>query len=230
MHGFWHDFRYGLRLLGRNPASSAVIILILAVGIGASSSLYSIIDGAWLHAFAYRYHDQFIALRAKFPRRDLTSWFFSAPEYFDVRRLTDVFSETTALRHIEMNIEEGESSERVSATEATASLFRLTNVPPLLGRVFTAEEDRPGRREGDCDEPSSVETALPGFARHSEQADPSERAVLYCHRDNAAALFGVGVGSLDPDAIESGGERSRHATLVDRRCASAGGRTFFRAR
>jgi putative ABC transport system permease protein len=144
MHSFWHDFRYGLRLLGKSPASSAVIILILAIGIGASSSLYSIIDGAWLHAFAYRYHDQFVALRAKFPRRDLTSWFFSAPEYFDVRQLTHVFSETTALRHIDMNIEEGESSERVSATEATASLFRLTNVPPLLGRVFTAEEERPG--------------------------------------------------------------------------------------
>lgn len=67
MHGFLHDFRYGLRLLGKNPASSAVVILILAIGIGPSSSLYSIIDGAWLHAFAYRYHDQFVALRTKFP-------------------------------------------------------------------------------------------------------------------------------------------------------------------
>jgi putative ABC transport system permease protein len=144
MNAFFQDFRHGIRLLGKNPASSLVIILILAIGIGASSSLYSIIDGAWIHPFAYKYRGQFVVLQAKFPRRDLTSWFFSAPEYFDVRRLGHVFTETTALRHVDMNIEEGESSERISVTEATASMFSLTNNPPLLGRTFRAEEDRPG--------------------------------------------------------------------------------------
>jgi putative ABC transport system permease protein len=144
MRNFWQDFRHGIRLLGKNRASSLVIILILAIGIGASSSLYSIIDGAWIHPFAYQYRGQFVVLRAKFPRRDLTSWFFSAPEYLDVRRLGHVFTETTALRHVDMNIEEGESSERISVTEATASMFSLTNDAPLLGRTFRADEDRPG--------------------------------------------------------------------------------------
>jgi putative ABC transport system permease protein len=144
MNSFLQDFRHGIRLLRKNLASSLVIVLILAIGIGASSSLYSVIDGAWMHPFAYKYRGQFVVLRAKFPRRDLTSWFFSAPEYFDVRRLKHVFTETTALRHVDMNIEEGESSERISVTEATASMFSLTNNPPLLGRTFRADEDQPG--------------------------------------------------------------------------------------
>jgi putative ABC transport system permease protein len=144
MNAFLQDFRHGIRLLRKNRASSLVIILILAIGIGASSSLYSVIDGAWIHPFAYKYRGQFVVLRAKFPRRDLTSWFFSAPEYFDVRRLGHVFTETTALRHSDMNIEEGESSERISVTEATASMFSLTNDGPLLGRVFRPDEDQPG--------------------------------------------------------------------------------------
>jgi predicted permease len=144
MPSFLQDFRYGLRLLGKNLGSSIVIILILAVGIGASSALYSIIDGAWIHPFPYKYEGQFIALRAEYPRRDLTSWFFSAPEYFELRRLNHVFTETTALRHLDMTMEEGDAAERVSVAEATASLFRLTNVPTLLGRTFTVEDDRPG--------------------------------------------------------------------------------------
>ena len=144
MHSFLQDFRYGLRLLGKNLGLSIVIILILAIGIGASSALYSIIDGAWIHPFPYKYEGQFIVLRAKYPRRDLTSWFFSVPEYFDLRRLNHVFTETAALRHLDMTIEEGDAAERVSVAEATASLFRLTNVPTLLGRTFTVEDDRPG--------------------------------------------------------------------------------------
>jgi putative ABC transport system permease protein len=144
MPTFLQDFRYGLRLLGKNLGSSIVIILILAIGIGASNAQYSIIDGAWIHPFPYKYEGQFVALRAKYPRRDLTSWFFSAPEYFELRRLNHVFTETAALRHIDMTIEEGDAAERVSVTEATASLFRLTNVPTLLGRTFTVEDDRSG--------------------------------------------------------------------------------------
>lgn len=58
------DLRYGFRLLLMNPGSSIVIILILALGIGASSALYSIIDGAWNHPFAYKYRDQFVVLHA----------------------------------------------------------------------------------------------------------------------------------------------------------------------
>ena len=82
---FWHDLRYGFRSFTKNAASSAAIILVLAIGIGASSALYSIIDGAWIHQNPFNFRGQWVALRAKFPKRDLTSWFFSAPEYFDTQ-------------------------------------------------------------------------------------------------------------------------------------------------
>jgi putative ABC transport system permease protein len=141
---FWHDLRYGFRSITKNAGSSAAIILVLAVGIGASCALYSIIDGAWIHQNAFKFRGQWVALHAKFPKRDLTSWFFSAPEFFDIQRLTHVFAGVAALHHVDRNLGQGESAERVSVTEATANIFGLTNNPPLLGRTFGPDEDRPG--------------------------------------------------------------------------------------
>jgi hypothetical protein len=141
---FWHDLRYGFRSFTKNAGSSAAIILVLAIGIGASSALYSIIDGAWIHQNPFKFRGQWVALHAKFPKRDLTSWFFSAPEYFDTQALKHVFAGVAALHHVDRNLGEGESAERVSVTEATANIFALTNNPPLLGRTFGPEEDRPG--------------------------------------------------------------------------------------
>ena len=141
---FLQDLRYGFRLLYKRPGFSTVVVIILAIGIGISSALYSIIDGAWLNPDPYENKGQWVAVRGNFPRKNLTSWFFSIPEFYQMSKSDAIFSDVAALRHINMNLSDRDTPERVFGAGVTAEAFSMTGVRPYLGRVFTAEEDRPG--------------------------------------------------------------------------------------
>ena len=138
------DLRYGMRMALKSPASSLGVVLILALGIGASTALWSIVDGAFIHPLAYRDPHRFVVLNQDFPRQDLKSWFFSVPEYLDLRHRTHAFQDLVAERELDVNLTTRDRPERIAASEVSANTLPLIGVPPLLGRGFLAEEDRPG--------------------------------------------------------------------------------------
>lgn len=144
MQTLLQDLRYGLRMAVKNPGFSLVVVLILALGIGISSTLFSIIDGALLHPFAYKDGERAVVLHQKFPRKNLTTFFFSVPEYLDLRSLNHVFEDVAAMRHLSLNITEGDNPERIFGVRVTANAFTMTGVGPYLGRTFRPDEDRPG--------------------------------------------------------------------------------------
>src|SRR5262245_47899204 len=126
MDTFLQYLRYGLRLLFKRPGFSAVVVTLLAIGIGISSALYSIIDGALIHPNIYENKGQWVAVRGNFPRKNLTSWFFSVPEFYQMHNLNGIFSDVAALRHISMNLTDGDNPERVPGAGITANAFSLT--------------------------------------------------------------------------------------------------------
>jgi putative ABC transport system permease protein len=142
------DFRHGLRALRKSPGFSIAAILTLALGIGATAVLYSILDGAYIHAGPTEQSNRAVILTQRFTNLKSESWLFSAPEYFELASAQTSFDGLFANTYFSPTLEEtaahGGNPERVPAVRATASIFELYGIAPIRGRVFTPEEDRPG--------------------------------------------------------------------------------------
>jgi len=141
------DLRYALRALGRNPGYAAIVILILAVGIGANTAMFSIVDGVLLRALPFHEPEQLYAIQEVVPK--FASF---APEipvnafHFEVWRKRWTAAEQIALiDSLNFNLTSGGEPERISAARVSASLFPLLGVQPQLGRGFLEEEDNLGR-------------------------------------------------------------------------------------
>jgi putative ABC transport system permease protein len=142
------DVRFGLRMLRKNPGFTAATVLTLALGIAATSVLFSILDGAYIHFSATKQGNRVVLLTQQFPKRESDTSHFSPAEYFDIAGLHRSFDGFFALNHSSPTLtetsERGENPERVPVVRATSNIFSLYGISPLLGRVFTDDEDRPG--------------------------------------------------------------------------------------
>lgn len=144
VESFVQDVHYALRQLRRNPGFATVAVLSLALGVGSSAALYSIIYGAFLHPFL-KGNESSVLLRANFPHKRMTSWLFSVSEYLDIRNRTHVFSGVVAQREGEVvSLSDPPQVEGVWGARISAEAFQEAGVAPLLGRAYTKEEDRPG--------------------------------------------------------------------------------------
>jgi predicted permease len=144
MSVLWRDVRYGSRLLTKTPALSAVIILILAVGIGAGTAIYSLIDACLLRSNTYPVVDRWDVVRAYLPTQKIYANYLSTPEVLEVKQLTDIFEDVGAVHGDGFTLSAGEFPERIGGTHVSANAITMTQVAPLLGRTFRPEEDRPG--------------------------------------------------------------------------------------
>jgi putative ABC transport system permease protein len=138
------DVRYAARMIRRAPGLSFTIIAIVAIGIAASTALYTLADTCVFHAIRYPVTDRWFAVRARKPEQRTFQNFSSVPELMDVERLADVFESVGAIIGTGFTTSDGEFPEHIDGTRVTASGMTMTGVPPLLGRTFTEAEDRPG--------------------------------------------------------------------------------------
>src|SRR5262249_33094749 len=137
------DLRYGCRMVRKAPAFSAVIVLIVAIGVGAASTIFSIVESSLLWNENPNV-DRWIMLRAFFPRQNMRVFSFSSAEYNDARRLTDVFERVGAVHGINATMFVDRSPQLVEETLVTADMIPMTATAPLVGRVFTEADDQPG--------------------------------------------------------------------------------------
>jgi predicted permease len=138
------DTRYGWRLLLKSPALSAVIIAILAIGIGSGTAIYSLIDACLLHSNTYPVVDRWEVVRASVPSQKTFVNYLSNQEILEVKQLDEIFEAVGAIHGDSFNLSTGEFPERVLGTYVTANAVTMTRVPPILGRTFREDEDRPG--------------------------------------------------------------------------------------
>ena len=138
------DLRYGLRLLRQSPAFTAIAICALALGIGANTAIFSTLDSVVLRPLPYHDPDRVVMVF-----EDCSSIGFPhntpAPaNYFDWKAQNHVFTDMAAIRNRSMSITGDGAPEQLKGQAATANLFSVLGVSPLLGRTFSDEEDRGG--------------------------------------------------------------------------------------
>ncbi|MEO8431608.1 MAG: ABC transporter permease [Acidobacteriota bacterium] len=139
------DARASLRLLKASPGFSAAAVATLALGIGTSTALFSVIRGAILEPWPYDGADRIVTIRGTFPRLGAADRVtLSIPELAEVEARTDVFDAVIAGVSRNANLTERGTADRVRGAALTANVFPMLGVRPLLGRVFSSEEDRPG--------------------------------------------------------------------------------------
>ncbi len=145
MDTFFQDLRYGWRLLARNPGFTLVAVLTLALGIGAISAIFTVVNGILLRDLPYQDPDRVVLVWDNFSRLQMEQIPSLAVEYFDYREQSRVFSELAAYRRRNLNLSGGSGPERIAAAAVSASLFPLLGVRPAVGRALLPEEDQAGR-------------------------------------------------------------------------------------
>jgi predicted permease len=142
MHTFWQDVRYGLRALGKNRGFAVIAILTLALGIGANTALFSIVNGVLLSPLPYRNPEQLVSVYARQARFNTAS--VSYPNFLDWQRENHSFSSMAAFRADNFNLTGLGEPERVKVNMISATFFPILGVQPMLGRHFTEQEDKLG--------------------------------------------------------------------------------------
>jgi putative ABC transport system permease protein len=138
-----HDLRYAWRVLGKSPGFTLVAVLTLALGIGASTAIFSVVNGVLLRPLPFEAPERLVMVWGDLYREGLNQMNASAPEFFDYKD-AQVFEQLAAYHWQGFNFTGGDQPVRINGAKVTASFFPLLGVPPELGRTFSAEEDQPG--------------------------------------------------------------------------------------
>ncbi len=138
------DARYALRRVWRERAFSAVVVVTLAISIGWTTAIFSVVDRALVRPLDYDAPEQLVHLWERREGTTMDRGELSAPELFDLRASRDVFADIAAYRQASYSLSVDGSAERVSAVAVSASFFRLLGVSPAIGRMFDSTEDAPG--------------------------------------------------------------------------------------
>ena len=141
---FLQDLRYAARMLAKNPGFTAVAVIALALGIGANTAIFSVVNTVLLRPLPYKNPEQLVmvwedATKHGYPRDTPT-----AANYIDWRDQNSVFSGMAAIDEIYLNLTNAGDPERLKGRRVSANLFPLLGVEPQFGRVFSAAEDQPG--------------------------------------------------------------------------------------
>jgi predicted permease len=146
MQKLWQDLRYGLRTLAKSPGFTIVAVLTLALGIGANTAIFSVVNGVLLRPLSYKDSAALVNIWGRFAKQGIPQNWISEPEYWDLRNHNESFSQIAAYAlGGSANLTSASSRPvQVSAASATADLFPMLGISPILGRNFSADEDQPG--------------------------------------------------------------------------------------
>ena len=137
------DVRYAVRLLAKNPGFTAVVVFMLALGIGANAAIFSITDKVLLQSLPVSDPDQLVVLSAYDPKEGPgTESTFSYAMYQDLRDRSDVFSGVITRGGAQMNVSYADQNERVRGEMVSGNFFEVLGVRPWAGRLFTQDDDR----------------------------------------------------------------------------------------
>src|SRR6267154_745701 len=142
MQTVWQDVRYGLRVLAKNPGFTAIAVLTLALGIGANTALFSVVNGVLLNPLPFPSPDELVAVYTKSPTFQEGS--ISYPNFLDWQKDSHSFASLCAFRSDDFNMTGAGEPERVHTQMISAEFFTALGMQPLLGRAFRPEEDKAG--------------------------------------------------------------------------------------
>src|SRR4051812_36789086 len=140
------DVRYGLRMLAKNPAFTAIAVLALALGIGANTAIFSVVNGILLRPLPYKNPDQLVVIWENATHLGFPKNTPSPANFLDWQRQSTVFTGMGAFAERTFNLTGVGEPERLDGRRVSANLFDLLGVKPILGRTFVPDEDKPGTK------------------------------------------------------------------------------------
>src|SRR5260370_26849963 len=146
MTGLLQDLRYAARQLSKKPGFTSIAVLTLALGIGATAAMFSVIDAVVLRPFPYRDMNRIVVVRTNDPSgtQHVSSW----PAYLEMRRLSRAFQALAAYEdYWGMTLSTGSAIHYLQVTQGSDNFFDVFGVQPILGRTFLPGEDQPGKND-----------------------------------------------------------------------------------
>jgi predicted permease len=143
---FFHDLRYALRTAARAKGFTIVAIATLALGVGANTALFTIVDAILLRPLPFREPDQLVRVTADFTAQRVPDVGLSISELFDLRQ-SGIFSEIAGVWPVSANLTETDEPERVETALVDANYFTMLGVNAAVGRTFTTADRQPGITE-----------------------------------------------------------------------------------
>src|ERR1044071_5291384 len=138
METLWQDLRYGVRMLLKNPAFTALVVVTLAVGIGANAALFSVVNGVLLNPLPYPQPEQLVTLHQSKPNFEMGA--IPYPNFLDWQKENQTFSAMAISRGSSFSLIGMGEAERVSGRRVSADFFSVLGVEPALGRNFAPGE------------------------------------------------------------------------------------------
>src|SRR5256714_8510909 len=147
MSALLNDIKYGLRVLRKSPGFSLLAVLVLALGIGANTAMFSIVNGVLLRPLPFQDPGRLVQLWHVPPAKSfpgITLFSLSAANYLDWQKQNDVFERTALFSGGSFTLTSGSRPEHVFAARVEPDFFPLLGVQPKLGRTFAPEESQLG--------------------------------------------------------------------------------------
>jgi putative ABC transport system permease protein len=138
----WQDVRYGLRMLRKSPGFAALAVITLALGIGANTAMFSVIDSVLLQAPPFRDPSKVMVVYQKQSNGKNNA--FSTPDFLEWKRQAGPLAHMAAIIGDSRTLGTKDAADRIVGYTVSSEIFDVLGVAPALGRQFSAEEDRPG--------------------------------------------------------------------------------------
>jgi len=139
---FWEDLRFGVRMLRKSPAFTAIAVVTLALGIGANTAIFSIVNGVLLNPLPFSHPEQLVVLHESKPNFEFGA--ISYPNFQDWQKSNHTFSSMAVSRGYYFSLTGTGVAEQLDGQFMTSDFFETLGVKPLLGRTFTQAEELPG--------------------------------------------------------------------------------------
>ena len=147
LESLWQDVRYGARLLAKNPGFTVIAILTLALGIGASTAIFSVVNSVLLRPLPFPEPDQLVRVWEANPKRGYVRNVVNPLNFLDWHEQNRSFGPMAAVAGGSANFNHGKAPITVPALAVTPEFFSVLGVAPLLGRTFTDDDGIPGHDE-----------------------------------------------------------------------------------
>jgi putative ABC transport system permease protein len=138
------DIRYAVRSLWRQKFAAALVVAMLTLGIAANVAVFSLVNGLFLRPFPFPEPERLVFINEQAPKRSLDVIGVNFPDFDEWRKGQQLFEAIAAWDTRNLNLADGAAADRVTAVEASYEFADVLGVRPVLGRMFTADEDKPG--------------------------------------------------------------------------------------
>lgn len=145
MNSWWQDVKYAGRVMRRAPLFSIVVVITLALAIGATTAVFTVVHAVLLRSLPYAEPDRLVMLYQAIPKAIAGPIGFSSPDYLAFEQRASMFDSIAAYRTRDYELSGVEPPERITAARASASLFETLGVRPAIGSAYTRGDDEEGR-------------------------------------------------------------------------------------